>query len=200
MKEINLVVGDNSEKVYVNLNENVSASIGKNSKLILFNIGGSVRTTINGANSCAITKSLFIDNSEAKVEIIHNALNTKSELLTKSVLFENSKEKINELIRINNNAKNSKGHQKKEILLLGDNIDVTTAPNLEINNNEVECSHGCSIENINDESIFYLMSRGLSENESKKEIVKGFVNSLIEETQNKELIENINKLIESKIK
>jgi len=198
MKEIKLNIEDNEEKVYVNFNENVIANVGKNSKLLLVNLGGSVKTTINGENSSAITKSLFIDNVEANVEIIHNAENTKSELITKSILFENSKEKIKELIRINNNAKNSKGHQKKEVLLLGENIDISTAPNLEINNNEVECSHGCSIENINEESLFYMMTRGLNEKESKKEIIKGFVNSIIDDLDIK-VINDVNKQIDAKM-
>jgi|SRR3989344_5115397 len=198
MKETKLIVKDNEEKVYVNFNDNVSANVGKNSKLSIVNLGGSVKTIINGENSSAITKSLFIDNVEANVEIIHNAENTKSELITKSILFENSKEKINELIRINNNAKNSKGHQKKEVLLLGENIDISTAPNLEINNNEVECSHGCSIQNIDDESLFYLMSRGLDKKESQKEIVRGFVNSIIFDLDIK-IIKDINNQIDAKM-
>ena len=198
MKETKIIVGDNEEKVYANFNENVNVSVGKNAKLMLFNLGGSVKTTMNGEDSTAITKSLFVDDVEANVEIIHNAENTKSELITKSILFENSKEKINELIRINKNAKNSKGHQKKNVLLLGENIEINTSPNLEINNNEVECSHGCSIENIDEESLFYLMSRGLSEKESKKEIARAFVNSVVENL-NEYIIADINKKIDIKL-
>ena len=196
----------NVEYIIINKNaNNVSrnAELKKDSHILWIDVNinstnSSIKTEINGENSSSITKSLFIGDSVANIETTHNAENTKSELMTKCVLFNNNKDKIKGLIRINRNAKNSKGKQKKEILLLGENIQIETAPNLEIKNNEVECSHGCSIENINEDSLFYLMSRGLNEIDAKKEIIRGFMNSVVSDLD-VELLNEVNIEINKKL-
>ena len=77
------------------------------------------------------------------------------------------------------NAENSDGYQKEEVLLLSEEAEADSIPNLEIHNENVKCSHGASIGSIDKDKLFYLMSRGLSKETSIKLVVEGFFDSLL---------------------
>ena len=78
------------------------------------------------------------------------------------------------LVRINENAKNSKSSVSCESLMLDDISISDTIPTNDIRTDEVEFSHEAKIGKISDKTIFYLMSRGLSEEDAKAMIVRGF--------------------------
>ncbi|MCL5069039.1 MAG: SufD family Fe-S cluster assembly protein, partial [Thaumarchaeota archaeon] len=71
-------------------------------------------------------------------------------------------------------------------------------PDLEILTNEVKATHSASVSQIDEEQIFYMMTRGLSENEAKKFIVLGFLEPAISRINSEELRDTIRDLIESK--
>jgi len=59
-------------------------------------------------------------------------------------------------------------------LLLSDEAEADAIPNLEIHNHDVKCSHGSTVGQVDPEQLFYLMSRGLNEDEAKQKIVEGY--------------------------
>ena len=80
-------------------------------------------------------------------------------------------------------------------MLLNDNAEFNSKPELEIYADDVKCSHGSTSGSIDEESLHYLMTRGLSREDSAKLLIKGFLNDIIEFIKNP----SIKKFIESKI-
>ena len=104
------------------------------------------------------------------------------------------------LVKINRNAFGSNGYQKEDTLLLSEEAAADSIPNLEIDNNDVKCTHGASIGRIDREKLFYMKSRGLNEEQATREYVKGFFEPLIQRIQIKDLRDNMHKMIEERMK
>lgn len=114
-------------------------------------------------------------------KIVHAAPNTSSTINSKSISKSGGSAIYRGVIKINSNAYNSKSTVSCESLML-DNISKSdTIPVMDILNDEVDIGHEAKIGKISDEAIFYLMSRGLSENEAKGMIVRGFVEPISKE-------------------
>ena len=71
-------------------------------------------------------------------------------------------------------------HQKNDNLLLSSHAEVDTRPELEIYSDDVRCSHGATVGQIDKDALFYLRSRGLSEHEAKRLMIYGFINEVLE--------------------
>ena len=111
---------------------------------------------------------------EIKTKINHNEENCKSYQLIKSVLNDNSKGVYQGKIYVDSRAQKTDGYQLSRALLLSDEVEFNAKPELEIYADDVKCSHGSTSGNIDENSIFYLMSRGLSYEQSKKLLTNGF--------------------------
>ena len=95
---------------------------------------------------------------------------------------------------INHNEENCKSYQLSRALLLNDDVEFNAKPELEIYADDVKCSHGSTSGNIDENSIFYLMSRGLSHIQSKRLLTNGFLNEVIEKITNEAVKSLIKKL------
>ena len=147
--------------------------------------------------SVSLNGIIDLDNEkhhEIKTSINHNEENCKSYQLIKSVLNENSKGVYQGKIYVNSKAQKTDGYQLSRALLLNDDVEFNAKPELEIYADDVKCSHGSTSGNIDENSIFYLMSRGLSHAQSKKLLTNGFLNEVIEKISNKNVKSLIKKL------
>ena len=131
---------------------------------------------------------------EIKTVINHNEENCKSYQLIKSVLNENSKGVYQGKIYVNSKAQKTDGYQLSRALLLNDDVEFNAKPELEIYADDVKCSHGSTSGNIDENSIFYLMSRGLSHAQSKKLLTNGFLNEAVEKITNESVKSLVKKL------
>ena len=131
---------------------------------------------------------------EIKTLINHNEENCKSYQLIKSVLNENSKGVYQGKIYVNSKAQKTDGYQLSRALLLNENVEFNAKPELEIYADDVKCSHGSTSGNIDENSIFYLMSRGLSHAQSKRLLTNGFLNEVIEKITNEDVKSLVKKL------
>lgn len=113
-------------------------------------------------------------NLDNGFKAVHNSPNTSSIVNAKSISKDGGKCTYRSLIRINENAKNSKSSVSCESLMLDDISVSDTIPVNDIRTDDVEFSHEAKIGKISDKTIFYLMSRGLSEEDAKSMIVRGF--------------------------
>ena len=113
-------------------------------------------------------------NLDNGFKVIHNAKNTSSVVNAKSLSKNGGICTYRSLVRINEEAKNSKSVVSCESLMLDDISRSDTIPVNDIRNDEVEFSHEAKIGKISDKTIFYLMSRGISEEDAKAMIVRGF--------------------------
>ena len=131
---------------------------------------------------------------EIKTVINHNEENCKSYQLIKSILNENSKGVYQGKIYVNSKAQKTDGYQLSRALLLNENVEFNAKPELEIYADDVKCSHGSTSGNIDENSIFYLMSRGLSHAQSKRLLTNGFLNEVIEKITNEDVKSLVKKL------
>ena len=151
----------------------------------------------NDYGSVALNGIIDLDNKkhhEIKTVINHNKENCKSYQLIKSVLSDNSKGVYQGKIYVNSVAQKTDGYQLSRALLLNEDVEFNAKPELEIYADDVKCSHGSTSGNIDENSIFYLMSRGLSHSQSKKLLTNGFLNEVIEKITNEDVKSLIKKL------
>ncbi len=132
---------------------------------------------------------------EIKTLVNHLAPNTKSYQLIKSVLNDNSKGIYQGKIYVDKIAQKTDGYQLSKALLLNENTEFNGKPELEIYADDVKCSHGSTSGNLDTDSIFYLMSRGISKKEAQKLLINGFLNDVIEKITNTDAKKIINKLM-----
>ena len=110
--------------------------------------------------------------------LIHEGPNTRGRVLSKSVMKDKSKSLFKGMIKINKNGKSAESYLAGHSILLDKGAKSDTIPGLEIETNEVRATHSASVAQIDENQIFYLMCRGLSNEESKREIVSGFLEPL----------------------
>ena len=113
-------------------------------------------------------------NLDNGFKVVHNNKNTSSVVNAKSISKDGGVCTYRSLVKISENAKNSKSVVSCESLMLDDISRSDTIPVNDIQTDEVEFSHEAKIGKISDKAIFYLMSRGLSEEDAKAMIVRGF--------------------------
>jgi len=109
----------------------------------------------------------------------HVASETLSNIDLKVVLRDKATSAYTGLIRIENDAKTCEAYQVNRNLLLSSGTKADTIPELEILNEDVQCSHGATIGPIDPMSVFYLKSRGIEESAATRMIVAGFVGSTL---------------------
>jgi Fe-S cluster assembly scaffold protein SufB len=127
---------------------------------------------------------LFGQNSAkmpVNINVVHHSPETKSRVLIKGVITDNSRADISGLIKILPGAVGSDAWLSAKLLLLSETASGQVIPNLEILENEVKAGHAASVGRINETELFYLMSRGLSEPKAKELLIKGFFAGLLRE-------------------
>jgi Fe-S cluster assembly protein SufD len=111
---------------------------------------------------------------------IHESPNTASDLLYKNSLDDQSRTIFSGLIRVDPGAHKTDAYQKVRNLLLSDEAEANSAPGLEIEADDVRCTHGATSGQIDAEELFYLLSRGITTRSAQRLIVQGFLQDVIE--------------------
>ncbi len=157
-----------------------------------------INCNLNGKHSSAFINGVFSlkENQQHEIRTIINHLveNTKSYQLIKSVLGKNSKSAYQGKIFVNSKAQKTDGYQLSKAILLDETSEFNAKPELEIYADDVKCSHGSASGSLNEDSIFYLMSRGLNYQQSKELLINGFLLDVVEkitDSEIKSLIKNI---------
>ncbi len=152
-----------------------------------------------GENSeCNLKSALFLKDSthnEIKTKMNHLVPNCKSYQKVKSVLDSNGKGIFQGKIYVKDIAQKTNAYQLSKALLLGEEAEFNSKPELEIYADDVKCSHGSTSGSIDKDSIHYLMTRGLSRKNSIQLLVNGFLNEIIEDIKSL----SIRKFVESKM-
>ncbi len=190
---------NNIKYSYNNINLDTN-SIAENFILSLGSsfIKNEINCNLKGKYSSAFVNGILnLDNNknhEIRTSINHLNENTKSYQLIKSVLGENTKSAYQGKIFVKSNAQKTDGYQLSKAILLSDNAEFNAKPELEIYADDVKCSHGSASGSLSQDSIFYIMSRGLNYKEAKELLINGFLLDVVEkitDNQIKNLIKNI---------
>ncbi len=185
--------------LFNNINQNEN-SISEN---FILSCGSSflkneINCKLKGNYASAFVNGIFSltenQQHEIRTSINHLTENTKSYQLIKSVLGKDSKAVYQGKIFVNSEAQKTDGYQLSKAILLDATSEFNAKPELEIYADDVKCSHGSASGSLDENSIFYLMSRGLSYQQSKELLINGFVLDVIEkitDSEIKNLIKNM---------
>ena len=138
-------------------------------------------------------------NFDINAQTIHNGAHSTCDMFVKGILNGKAKTIYRGLVKISEGVKGCEGYQKADTLLLGDGAEADVVPNLEISNNEVKCSHGATVGQLDEDQVFYLMSRGLDRQSATRAIVEGFLEPIIREIKNEEISKQVSKVIAKRI-
>jgi Fe-S cluster assembly protein SufB len=128
-------------------------------------------------------------------KIFHVAPNTTSKITSKSISKDSGRASYRGLLKVHKNAINSKSNVVCDALLLDPKSRSDTYPYIEIDEEDVTVGHEASVSKVGEEQLFYLMSRGLSEEQSTGMVVSGFIEPLVKELPMEYAIE-MNRLIQ----
>jgi Fe-S cluster assembly protein SufD len=127
------------------------------------------------------------EHQEIKTRINHNAPNCQSFQKIKNVLNDQSKGVYQGKIFVKNIAQKTDAYQLSKALILNDQSEFDAKPELEIYADDVKCSHGSTSGSIDFNSIHYLKSRGIPEEEALKMLINGFLSEVLEKLNNTKL-------------
>ena len=126
-------------------------------------------------NSDLLSRTHNDQNHRFDISSIYKSKNGKGRIIAKGIALDKSQLMINGAISITNKGGGTDAYLKQDSLLLSRDASIRTTPKLNIATNDVKAGHGASVTNLNDESLFYMASRGINENEAKKMLIYGFV-------------------------
>jgi Fe-S cluster assembly protein SufD len=137
--------------------------------------GERCEATLNGLT--LVDGDRHVDNHTA---IDHASPNCESHELYKAVLDGRSRSVFNGKIFVRPGAQNTDAKQTNRSLMLSPQATVNTKPQLEIFADDVKCTHGATVGQLRDEEVFYLRSRGMSEETARQLLTYGFANEIVE--------------------
>lgn len=177
-----------------------NASIGKNATLTVFvmNSGGKlvrqeVHVAAKGEGSDFKLRGINLVGGEAHIDVTmtlaHEVPNTTSTEIIRSVVTGRGHGVFQGQIKVFPVAQKTDAKMACNTLLLSDEGKFSTKPELEIFADDVQCGHGATVREVEPQHLFYLMARGISETVARGLLVKAFVAEIIEELENKELVD-----------
>jgi Fe-S cluster assembly protein SufD len=140
-----------------------------------------------------------------KQHVDHNTLvhhiepNCESHQDYKGIFGDNATGVFNGKVVVEKEAQKTNAYQSNNNILVNDKATINTKPQLEIFADDVKCSHGCTIGQLNEDALFYLRSRGIPEKEARALLMYAFANTVLESVKIPELKKRINKLIANKL-
>lgn len=161
--------GGKLESITVNIGSKITRSV-----IDLKLIGSEANGDLLGINFG--TKDQVFDSHTLQDHIVPNA---KSNLLYKSVLDEQSISSYSGLIRVAKEAQQTDAYQSNRNLMLSDDATANSLPALEIEADDVRCTHGATVSQIDQDQLFYLMSRGIPQPEAERVVVLGFFDEVL---------------------
>ena len=182
-------INDNLDNSYIYNSVNVKSYSNSVYENFLLSLGPNLIKNeihcnlLENFSSCFVNGIMLLNGDqhhELKTNVNHKYENCKSSQLIKSVLLDKSNGTYQGKIYVDKRAQKTNGYQLSKALILSENSEFNSKPELEIYADDVKCSHGSTIGNIDEDSIFYLMARGLTRDQANKMIVEGFLNEAIE--------------------
>lgn len=162
-----------------------------------------IRTELRGANAYSeMIGVLFGDahqHFDNHTEHVHIHGRTYSDLDFKVVLEDAAHSAYTGLIRIDLEAAGCEAYQENRNLLLDEKCRAESIPELEILNENVRCTHGATVGPVDEEQVFYLMTRGLSRRDAERTIVEGFFTPVLDRIDDETLRDRLWSYVRNKL-
>lgn len=145
-------------------------------------IGQNCMTNLNG--TYLLKGNQHVDNHTT---VDHKAPNCESHELYKGVVNDKSTAVFNGKVFVRKDAQKINAFQSNANVLLSDDSTINSKPELEIYADDVKCSHGSTTGQLDEEAVFYLRARGLSEKSARKLMISAFVNDVLKKIENEDV-------------
>lgn len=170
----------------------------------VFYLGGQparneINVTLAGSGAQASLRGLFLAQnkqiSEHQTSVEHRAAHTKSQQIYKGLLADKARGIFSATAEVQEKAVRSEVEQFNKNILLSDEAQINSQPQLAIKTDDVKCRHGATTTQLPVESLFYLQSRGLSQGQANLMLSQAFANEMI----NKIEVESVRNLVREKV-
>ncbi|TMQ62949.1 MAG: Fe-S cluster assembly protein SufD [Candidatus Eisenbacteria bacterium] len=212
-------LGDEAKLVYATLQDwgrnvfhysNQRAHLGRDAELqwVQILLGGRMTKTnsyfgLGGSGAQAFVHGFMFGDGTQHFDLHtlqrHLKDHTTSDLLIKGALKDRARSVYQGLIQVSEGAQRTDAYQANRNLLLSDRARADSIPGLEILANDVRCTHGATIGQVDEEQMFYLMARGLPRNQAQRLIVEGFFVPVLDRIPLEDVREHLRHAIEKKI-
>jgi len=156
--------------------------------------GEHITSNLNGIT--IISDKQHVDNHTL---VHHKKENCESHELYKGIFNDRSTGVFNGKVIVDKEAQKTNAFQQNDNILIGDKASINTKPQLEIFADDVKCSHGCTIGQLNESALFYMQSRGIPQKEAKGLMLFAFCNEVVEKIKIPALKSRIIKLVAEKL-
>jgi Fe-S cluster assembly protein SufD len=209
-RSIKIELENNSNIKYVSIdlstssNKEIKLKKNNNLEMVLANFNGgdkSLKVYLDDEESSLDIKSIIMmkdDSDKELIEVYHNAKNTQSKI-ENYITSNKAKVDVDVIGKIKKGMSNSNCVQKSRGIILSNDAKIKVMPVLLIDEFDVSANHGAAIGKLNDEDLYYLMSRGISKKDAEMLIVKGFLSPILSSLSNEELKDEILKLQDMKV-
>lgn len=216
---IELVIGDNAHVRYLSVQEQAPhtwqialqrAHLGRDSSLksSVVALGGSYarlrsESLLAGSGAESDLTAVYFGDGHQMLDFRtlqdHDAPNTRSDLLFKGAVEDSAQSVYSGLIRIRPEAQKSVAFQTNRNLVLTEGADARSVPNLEIEADDVKCSHASTVGPVDDEQLYYLATRGVPPDEAERLIVLGFFDDVFDRLPVRSLVAPLRRSVIEKI-
>ena len=202
--DMNLIITNNGEDSLNILNYAFEIEAKSNLKTTFISLGNQIlkndiRINLVGENAMADIGGLYIAKSNSmtdyNIEMNHLSKKTFSNQFFKGILSENAKASFTGRVKIEKNCIDSKSDQVNNNLLLSEKAQINSDPQLEVYCNDVECSHGSTVGQFDEDILFYLQSRGISKEYAKKMLLEAFYIDILNRINNTSIQSMVEKSI-----
>jgi Fe-S cluster assembly protein SufD len=158
---------------------------------------------MNGVHSECILRGLYYISGKSLIDnhttVEHRVPECHSNELYKGIINDSGWGVFNGKIIVDKDAQKTNAYQSNKNILLSDDAVINAKPQLEINADDVKCSHGATTGQIDPEELFYLRSRGISLDEAKRLLLFAFLDGIITEYKNETVREYLEKKLHKKL-
>lgn len=158
---------------------------------------------MNGKNCDTLLYGLYITEGSNHIDnhtrVDHAMPNCQSNELYKGIMKDKSTAVFNGKIMVHLDAQKTNAYQRNQNILLDPEATINTKPQLEIFADDVKCTHGATIGQLDEEPMFYLRSRGIPEDVARKMLLNAFADDIAEKIKIPELVSLLEQLIEEKL-
>ncbi len=184
----------------------IRVDLGADAKLKLFviNAGGKlvrqelhVKVTGEGSDLTVRGINLLGGDSHTDVTLVlgHDVPHTGSTEIVRNVVFDRARGVFQGMIRVAPDAQKTDARMACNTLLMSDEAEFSVKPELEIFADDVQCGHGATVADIDENHLYYLMARGIPRNKARAMLVNAFVAEIVEELEDEALVEALEGVI-----
>ncbi len=216
---VELVIGDNAHVRYLSVQEHgphtwqvalQRAHLGRDASLksSVVALGGSYarlrsESLLAGSGAESDLTAVYFGDAHQMLDFRtlqdHDAPNTRSDLLFKGAVEDTAQSVYSGLIRIRREAQKSVAFQTNRNLVLTEGADARSVPNLEIEADDVKCSHASTVGPVDDDQLYYLATRGVPPEEAERLIVLGFFDDVFDRLPVRSLVAPLRRSVVEKI-